>query len=262
MSVSVRREAATLRPATEPDAQAIYRLQREALGTNYLQFTIYRSEKAVAQIERLIGAENQIFTIAERQEKLAGYANVALGGHEPILNYIAVANAARSFGLGSRLLQAVEAQTRSRGFGTLALDVFESNPRAVEWYAKSGYSTVSKSFLYRIDLTRGVPNHDRSQVDPFLWQMALAAEERDGFSKLSVGTENGEILLGFIAGLACKLLAYRGLTLDRAIEASAAMVDGSRKELIVSSCEPPRPDLSLLSMEKSIRMVKKLWAKP
>ena len=250
----------TLRPAMEKDAEAIYRLKREAFGGNYLQFTIYRSEKAVAHIRRLISSEDEIFTVAEGHRELAGYANVGFANHQPILNYIAVANTSRGTGLGSRLLQAIESETRDRGFETLSLNVFESNPSVAEWYTRSGYSIVSQSFLYRIDLARAMRRNSGGQVDSSLWQLALAAEEQNGFSKVVVGVIEGEMTLGLIEGIAFKLLDYRGISLDEAIAAAAGMVNGARRELIVSSMEAPEPgcQFQLLSLEVSLRMAKQL----
>jgi len=255
-----QKETVTLRSAVEKDAQAIYRLKREAFGANYLQFTIYRSEKAVAHIRRSISSEDEIFTVAERHRELAGYANVGFANHQPILNYIAIANTSRGAGLGSRLLQAIESETSGRGFGTLALNVFESNPGVVAWYRKSGYSIVSQSFLYRIDLARAMRKNSRGQVDSSLWQAALAAEEQNGFSKVAVSVIEGGMTLGLIGGVACKLLGYRGISLDEAIAAAAGMVNGARRELIVSSMEAPELDcqFQLLSLEVSLRMAKQL----
>jgi ribosomal protein S18 acetylase RimI-like enzyme len=255
-----QKETVTLRPAIEDDAHAIYRLKREAFSPNYLQFTIYRSEKTVAHIRRSISSGDGIFTIAERREEVAGYANVGSANHQPILNYIAVSETCRGTGLGSRLLRAIESETRVRGYGTLALNVFESNPGVVDWYAKSGYSIVSHFFLYRIDLTGAMRKDSRVQVDSSLWQTALASEELNGFSKVVAGIPGGEITLGLIEGVACKLLGYCGISLDEAITSAAGMVNGARRELIVSSTEAPDPDrqFRLLGIEKSLRMVKEL----
>jgi ribosomal protein S18 acetylase RimI-like enzyme len=260
MNVMRQEETVTFRPAVEKDSQAIYRLKREAFGGNYLQFTIYRSEKAVVHISRSISSEDEIFIVAERRRELEGYANVGFTDHQPILNYIAVANTSRGAGIGRRLLQAIESETRRRGFGTLSLNVFESNPGVVEWYRKSGYGIVSQSFLYRIDLARAMRKNSRVHVDSSLWKLALAAEEQNGFSKIVVGVTEGEMTLGLIEGVACKLLGYRGISLDEAIAAAAGMVKGARRELIVSSKETPGPgcQFQLLNLEVSLRMAKQL----
>src|ERR1035437_6351689 len=122
MNVMRQEETVTLRQAVEEDAQAIYRLKREAFGTNYLQFTIYRSGKAVAYIRRSIASGNEIFSVAERGEELAGYANVGFANRQPVLNYIAVSGAVRSLGLGKSLLEEVESAVLGRAYGTLMLD--------------------------------------------------------------------------------------------------------------------------------------------
>jgi ribosomal protein S18 acetylase RimI-like enzyme len=260
MNVVRRGESITLRPAVEDDAEDIYRLKREAFGRDYLLFTIYRSEKAVAHIRRSIASGNEIFSVAEHGGELAGYANVGIANRQPILNYLAVSGAVMNRGFGSSLLVEIESAVLGRTYGTLMLDVFASNPRAREWYARSGYSEVSRSFLYRIDLTSFMRKDRRQPVSSSYWQSALDAEKSDGFSKVVIGTGEGNITLGLIGGSACKLLGYGGITLDEAIAIAAATVNGTRGELIVSSLEAPRPEYQLLSQETALRMLKNLQA--
>jgi ribosomal-protein-alanine N-acetyltransferase len=253
---SPRQEIITLRAAVKNDAPGIYFLMRGAFGANFLAFTIYRSEKTISYIANLIATKEQTFIIAERQGKIAGYANVAFNKQRAILNYIAVASSLRGSGYGSILLAATESEVRDRGFVSLELDVFESNKRVAEWYTKAGYESVSRSFLYRIDLAAVTRKSLQTEFNPALLQSALATEKQSGFSKAMVKTSSGEITLGIIDGNACKLIGYRGMSLDDAIAAAIGTVNGSRSELIVSSYEPPASGFQLLGLEISIRMVK------
>jgi ribosomal protein S18 acetylase RimI-like enzyme len=258
MTVMTRDGEVALRAAIERDAQAIYALMQEAFGAKYLPFTIYRSQKTIAYLERLIASGNQTYIVAEQHGKLAGYANACYSEDPPILNYIAVTSAARGFGVGNRLLKAVELEVCRQGFRTLSLDVFESNPSVVEWYTKSGYGITSQCFLCRIDLTSTMHIDSPPPSHPSLWQAALAAEEQNGFSMVIANMAEGEITLGFIGGVASKLLGYRGISLDEAIEATIAMLNGTRSELIVVSKQAPKAGHRLLSLEVSLRMVKAL----
>jgi ribosomal protein S18 acetylase RimI-like enzyme len=258
MNVVRQEKSITLRPGVEEDAQAIYRLKREAFGASSLQFTIYQSEKTVAYIRHLIASESEIFVVAESSGELTGYANVGFAGNQPVLNYIAVSGGVRSCGLGKSLLKEAESRTLEKAYGTLMLDAFESNPRVLDWYEKSGYSVVSRSFLYRIDLASALRKDKGMPVDLPSWQFALDTEGHAGFSKVVVATTGGEITLGLIGGNACKLLGYRGISLDEAIATAAATVNGTRDELIVRSLEAPKRECHLLSLETVLRMVKKL----
>lgn len=258
MTVPNYRREITLRPAANEDAEAIYKLKCQAFGATCLPFTIYRSPRAIAYIARLICAWEQSFIIAELHEEFAGYANVAFLGDHPVLNYIAVASAVRGRGVGCRLLQAAESKVRDRGFKTLALDVFESNPSAVKWYATSGYRLISRSFLYRIDLAGETAREGRTQTRSPLWQAALAIERQIGFSKLVVTRDEAEITLGLIGGVAAKLLGHRNIQLDKAIELAIGMIAESRSELIVPSESAPGSRYRLLSLEIPLRLAKSL----
>jgi ribosomal protein S18 acetylase RimI-like enzyme len=253
-----RKDNVNIRLAAEKDAQAIYLLKREVFAAKYLLFTIYRSKKTFAHIGRLLASGDQVFLIAERHGELLGYANAICANKPPILNYIGVASVARGAGIGGSLLEAIESEMHNRGFRTMELDVFESNSGIVEWYSRSGCSIVSRSLLYRIDLAHTAQRSYGPQIDPLLLQSALAAEQHDGFSKLACNIRGGEITLGLIEGVACKLLGYQGLSLDDAVDAAVALVNGSRSEMIVSSLNLPNTKLPLLSCETIVRMAKEI----
>jgi ribosomal protein S18 acetylase RimI-like enzyme len=256
MSDVEQARAVRLRPAAEEDASAIYAIKRAAFWESSLRYTIYRSEKSVTHISRLIAKAKDSFMVAEGKDGLLGYAQVGCIDEGPILNYIAVADVARRLCLGHGLLESVESQARQRGHTRLYLDVFASNPSALRWYLRRGYRTVSQCFLYRIDLAGIAWGGSGIEFDAEAWRAAVAAEAEDGFSKVSGRVGDGEITLGLIAGNALKLLGYRNLREDEAIATIAASVRGSRSELIVRSAEAPALAIPLISVQRSLRMMK------
>lgn len=258
MNTPIQKRQIWLRPAAGEDAEAIYGLKRQAFGATCLPFTIYRSPKTIAYIARSICTTEQAFIVAEAHEELAGYANVAFLSDHPMLNYIAVSDAARGFGIGSRLLHAAESRVCEQGFRTLALDVFESNTKAVKWYAASGYRLISQSFLYRIDLVGVTCKQSELQIHSSLWQAALATEKQNGFSKVIGTRDEAEITLGLIGGVAGKLLDHQRIQLDEAIDLAIGKIAESRSELIVHSKSAPGSRYPMLSLETSLRMAKAL----
>jgi GNAT superfamily N-acetyltransferase len=81
---------------------------------------------------------------------LAGYAMVASGaapravtGPAPVeLRRFYVARAWHGRGAADALMDAVLAEARARGAGTLWLGVWERNPRAIAYYRKRGFTDV------------------------------------------------------------------------------------------------------------------------
>lgn len=56
-----------------------------------------------------------------------------------LLDGICVAASARSLGIGSTLMDAIEDQARARGYGSVRLEVIDSNTRARALYQRLGY---------------------------------------------------------------------------------------------------------------------------
>ena len=80
-----------------------------------------------------IGGEPTGFVFLEEHED---YFTRAIHGHIGIL---VVTEAAEGRGIGAALMRAAEEWARSRGHGTLTLNVFEGNRRARTLYERSGF---------------------------------------------------------------------------------------------------------------------------
>jgi GNAT superfamily N-acetyltransferase len=90
-------------------------------------------------------------------EQLAGYAVVkaapppgCVTGPAPIeLSRLYLGQGFIGQGLGARLMEAVHAEARRRGAGTLWLGVYDRNVRAVAFYERFGFAQVGgKEFLF------------------------------------------------------------------------------------------------------------------
>jgi GNAT superfamily N-acetyltransferase len=95
-----------VKAAKSGDVAAVFNLNRAALGSRYLKYTIYHSSESVSEIKKIVDHRepgNEIFILNE-EDRLAGYYHGILTGEEYQLNYIAVRSDARARGLGSFLL--------------------------------------------------------------------------------------------------------------------------------------------------------------
>jgi len=64
-----------------------------------------------------------------------------------LMDGICVASHARGMGLGSALLQAIKAETQSRGLSAVRLDVIDTNPRARGLYERRGFEAIGTENL-------------------------------------------------------------------------------------------------------------------
>lgn len=85
------------------------------------------------------------FLIAEGREGLPlGFISLkvraAVGGADRAhVADLAVASSARGVGVGTALMSAAESWARERGLGTISLDVWAPNDRALSFYRRLGY---------------------------------------------------------------------------------------------------------------------------
>jgi len=248
-----------LRIAEPSDASEIFALATRVFGDKQFLYTVYQAPQSLRYVERLIAAgdASHRFVLLKRDLELFGYYEALLRDGTCFLNYIATDPAVSGQGFGELLLRDFEAMGRNSGCRQLALDVFQSNMRAVAWYRNSGFREQSVTYLARIAL-RDVPKNngvglriDKEEIDRAL------AEERDcGFSKVKWQCDGGWGCLGFIGGRYCKLLDLDGITLAQAVNTLAASLSNQRDVLIVSSPEPIKIEREIMSSESVLRMVK------
>jgi len=63
-------------------------------------------------------------------------------GNELVMDGIAVNSSCRGLGIGSRLLDALIEHASQKGFGSVRLDVIDTNPRARKLYESKGFKAI------------------------------------------------------------------------------------------------------------------------
>lgn len=160
----------TVRPAAPADAMRLTELAtrtfRDAFGAQN------RPENIEAYVAATYGPELQAAELrdparatllVEMEASLIGYAQLREGPAPSVVRGPAPIELLRFYvdrpwhgrGVAPALMGAVIELARSRGGGTLWLGVWEQNPRAIAFYAKSGFADVgSQPFQLGTDLQR------------------------------------------------------------------------------------------------------------
>ncbi|MEZ5339059.1 MAG: GNAT family N-acetyltransferase [bacterium] len=148
-----------VRNALDPDIQAISALHHHSrerlsqfipagLGEGFL------SERELQQDAELfreqLADEDSMLLVAEIDGQFCGFLSAAVQPyeddllHSPYLTveFLEVTPDMSGRGVGSALLQAVEACARERGIRNIDLSVWQGNPRAQSLYARLGYAPL------------------------------------------------------------------------------------------------------------------------
>jgi ribosomal protein S18 acetylase RimI-like enzyme len=261
VSVLQLAEKADIRTAEPGDVAGIFTLATSLFGARQFLYTIYQAPQAIRHLEKLVSARNPAnpFVVLKVDGHLLGYYEALIRHGACFLNYIGVDNAVAGQGYGNLLLTHLAGLARGCGCSELALDVFQSNGRALTWYERSGFEQEGKKYFTRLSL-EGVSGGKPVQalVDTSELQAALADEASNGFSNVCCQVDGKTILLGLIAGHSCKVLDCGDLNINLAIDAIPALLKPTRKFLIVSSDHPLRSEASIVSSETVLRMRKRL----
>ncbi len=83
--------------------------------------------------------EDALFLVAEEDERILGFCGVLMVLDEGDITNVAVSPGERKRGIGKQLVEAMIAQTQSRGVKTLHLEVRKSNNAALALYRGLGF---------------------------------------------------------------------------------------------------------------------------
>jgi GNAT superfamily N-acetyltransferase len=111
------------------------------------------------EIERRLarlGERKQVF-VAEREAEVAGWSGVSIdegfvGGTDATIEGFVVDAAARSGGIGARLLAAVEAWARDRGCTVLRVQSNVVRERAHAFYERNGFAKIKTQHQFKKSL--------------------------------------------------------------------------------------------------------------
>lgn len=90
-------------------------------------------------IDLKLRADDGLFFVAVQQGQLVGTVLSGYDGHRGWLYSVAVAPAARSRGIGTRLVRHAEQAMAARGCPKINLQILESNAAVVAFYERLGY---------------------------------------------------------------------------------------------------------------------------
>lgn len=115
----------------------------------------------IADLGRLLGADDAALLVAERHGAVVGFAEVYLRQTEPERPVVArsyaqlqslfVAEPERRRGIGRRLLDAAQGWARARGASELQLDVWEFPAGPLDFYERAGYRTLRRTLVRPLD---------------------------------------------------------------------------------------------------------------
>lgn len=105
-----------------------------------------------AEIEKKLGRDPDLFLVAEAQGVIVGSVIGGFDGRRGLIYHLAVHAAYRGRGIGSGLMDEVEARLRARGCLKSYLLVTDDNPEAEMYYQRRGWSPMTHIHLFGKDL--------------------------------------------------------------------------------------------------------------
>ena len=105
-----------------------------------------------AEIEKKIARDPDLFLIAEIDENIVGSVIGGFDGRRGLIYHLAVAKAFRERGIGSQLLNEVEARLRAKGCLKSYLMVTPDNEEAAHYYERHGWHHMDYVRLYGKEL--------------------------------------------------------------------------------------------------------------
>jgi ribosomal protein S18 acetylase RimI-like enzyme len=149
-----------LADATPADAPLIGALLREAFDPFMLESSVYREPSGDVALRRELEQDPADRRRRVRRATIDGrIAGAAIwrSGPDRQLDYVAVAASVGRSGVGNALLEDFE-----EGAASCALEVFERNDTAWQWYLRHGYQPTTSRAFQVLDLSAAEPAASRS----------------------------------------------------------------------------------------------------
>ena len=110
------------------------------------------SSDAPAEIQKKIQRDPDLFLVAEKNHKIVGTVIGGFDGRRGMIYHLAVAASLRGQGVGSRLMNEVEARLRAKGCLKCYLIVLRDNEAAVNFYESLGWGLMEQVLLFGKEL--------------------------------------------------------------------------------------------------------------
>jgi ribosomal protein S18 acetylase RimI-like enzyme len=104
------------------------------------------------EIGKKIGRDPDLFLVAESDGAIIGSVIGGFDGRRGLIYHLAVSTAFRGIGIGSRLMDEVEARLRAKGCLKCYLLVTIDNPEAEGYYQQRGWQPMDSIHLYGKEL--------------------------------------------------------------------------------------------------------------
>jgi ribosomal protein S18 acetylase RimI-like enzyme len=105
-----------------------------------------------AEIEKKLARDPDLFLVAESEGAIIGSVIGGYDGRRGLIYHLAVSAAFRGRGIGSCLMDEVEARLRAKGCLKCYLLVVEGNPEAEQYYQQRGWQPMDNIHLYGKEL--------------------------------------------------------------------------------------------------------------
>ena len=123
-----------IRPYRESDQEGVVELWREC-------GLVVAWNDPASDIRRKLRVQREMFLVGLLDSKLVATVMAGYEGHRGWINYLAVKPEFRKQGLGRRLMDEAEVRLIAAGCPKINLQVRKSNPDAVAFYERIGYSS-------------------------------------------------------------------------------------------------------------------------
>jgi len=182
------------------DIVEIVAMTRQAFNNTYLIPSVYRGQGIGEFINRELHnpfSAYQYYVLYIDNEP-TGYAEYKIFKNSSLvfLNIIVVDDKYKNAGIGKKLFNFTRNKFISEGFNKMALDVYESNTVAMNWYQGYGFQNIETTGLYEVCIENCEQEYENLFVQNYPQYEVL--RENYGFSFLEMMIENEPIKIGVI----------------------------------------------------------------
>lgn len=218
-----------VRPARPEEAGDLVTVIREAFPHEVIRRTVYGCSGIKAYIRAVLTAKPLVtptYLVAGWTGEIASAAEVGAAEDGVFLSYIGTRSAARSKGLGTRLLLAASELYSPRSDSQISLDVYQDNTRAQGWYRRVGFEVIGERGWWELDL-KGL-KHSPAVVSGL--PQADLCHKKFGFSEVSIHFGSDSHRIGRLGTDWFRVNGLAALE-NSALLAALSSLDPSRKVL-------------------------------
>lgn len=141
----------SIRPMTARDVPEVFQLERRLFPHDAWPERFFYDELSQAEPSLAADRATRAYWVAEDGDRLLGYSGMMCVLPLADVQTLAVAPEAQGQGLGSRLLDLIEQESRRRAAEDLLLEVRADNPRAQQLYLRTGFEQIHLRRAYYPD---------------------------------------------------------------------------------------------------------------